>query len=83
MGQRENDVRFHGRNYHRVAKSPLTFALRQVLIFRALRTRHAPGKKVMDTVGELKSAEMCVFHMPSWKAKKLGNLTQEKVLLEP
>jgi hypothetical protein len=35
-----------------------------------------------DTVGELKSAEMCVSHMPSWKAKKPGKLTQEKVLLE-
>jgi hypothetical protein len=34
------------------------------------------------TVGELKSAEMCVSHMPSWKAKTLGKLTQEKVLLE-
>ena len=30
-----------------VAKNPLTCALRQVLIFRALRTRHALGKKVM------------------------------------
>ena len=35
-----------------------------------------------DTVGELKGAEICVSHMPSWKAKKLGKLTQEKVLLE-
>jgi hypothetical protein len=35
-----------------------------------------------DTVGELKSAEICVSHMPSCKAKKLGKLTQEKVLLE-
>jgi hypothetical protein len=39
-------------------------------------------KKLPDTVGEFKSAEMCVSHMPSWKAKKLGKLTQEKVLLE-
>jgi hypothetical protein len=35
-----------------------------------------------DTVGELKSAEICVSHMPSLKAKKLGKLPQEKVLLE-
>jgi hypothetical protein len=25
-----------------------------------------------DTVGELKSAEIFASHMPSWKAKKLG-----------
>jgi hypothetical protein len=35
-----------------------------------------------DTVGELKSAEMRVSRMPSWKAKTLGKLMQEKVLLE-
>ena len=35
-----------------------------------------------DTVGELGSAKICVSHMPSWKVKKLGKLTQEKVLLE-
>jgi hypothetical protein len=29
------------------------------------------------------SAESGVSHMPSWKAKKLGKLPQEKVLLEP
>jgi hypothetical protein len=34
------------------------------------------------TVGELKSAEIWVPHLPSWKAKKLGNFSQEKVLLE-
>src|SRR2546422_7259948 len=34
--------------------------------------------KRTDTVGELRSAEICVPHMPSWKAKKLGKLTQEK-----
>jgi hypothetical protein len=39
-------------------------------------------KKGADTVGELKSAEICVSHMPSLKAKKLGKLAQEKVLLE-
>jgi hypothetical protein len=35
-----------------------------------------------DTVGELKSAEMGVSNMPSWKAKKLEKLAQEDVLLE-
>jgi hypothetical protein len=35
-----------------------------------------------DTVGEPPSAEICVSHMPAWKAKKLGKLLQEKVLLE-
>jgi hypothetical protein len=40
-------------------------------------------RKRPDTVGELESAENCVSHMPSWKAKKLGKRTQEKVLLEP
>jgi hypothetical protein len=35
-----------------------------------------------DTVGELKSADICGAHMPSLKAKKLGKLAQEKVLLE-
>jgi hypothetical protein len=39
-------------------------------------------KKRRDTVGEFKSAEMGVPHMPSLKAKKLGKLSQEKVLLE-
>jgi len=39
-------------------------------------------RKPRDTVGELKSAEICVSHLPSKKAKKLGKLTQEKVLLE-
>jgi hypothetical protein len=38
--------------------------------------------KPPDTVGEFKSAEICVSHLPSWKAKKPGTLTQEKVLLE-
>ena len=36
-----------------------------------------------DTVGEFKSVEMSVPHMSAWKAKTLGKLTQEKVLLEP
>jgi hypothetical protein len=40
-------------------------------------------KKPSDTVGEFKSAEMGVPHMPAWKAKTLGKLAQEKVLLEP
>jgi hypothetical protein len=39
--------------------------------------------KRADTVGELKSAELCVSHMSSLKAKKLGKLSQGKVLLEP
>src|SRR5881296_2239442 len=51
------------------------------------RTRMNAGalcrNKRSDTVGELKSAEICVSHMPSLKAKKLGTLAQEKVLLEP
>ena len=38
--------------------------------------------KPPDTVGELKSAEICVSHMPSLKAKKLEKLPKEKVLLE-
>ena len=44
----------------------------------------SPGspEKRADTVGEFKSAEIYVSHMPSWKAKKPGKLTQEKVLLE-
>jgi hypothetical protein len=36
-----------------------------------------------DTVGEFKSAEICVPYLPSLKAKKRGKLAQEKVLLEP
>ena len=44
---------------------------------RLSRLKNGPG-----TVGELKSAEICVSHMPSWKAQKLGKLPQEKVLLE-
>src|SRR5262249_32247075 len=40
----------------------------------------SPGSWV--TVGEFKSAAICVSHMPSWKAKKAGKLTQEKVLRE-
>jgi hypothetical protein len=43
-----------------------------------LRCLEKPG----DTVGQPQSAEMCVSHMPSLKAKKLGKLMQEKVLLE-
>jgi hypothetical protein len=35
-----------------------------------------------DTVGEFKSAEIGASHMLSWKAKTLGKLMQEKVLLE-
>jgi hypothetical protein len=36
------------------------------------------GSKRADTVGEFKSAEVCVSHMPAWKAKKLGKLTKKK-----
>ena len=32
---------------------------------------------ITDTVGELKSAEMSVPHMPTWKAKTVRKLTQE------
>jgi len=39
-------------------------------------------EKRADTVGELKSAEIYVFDMPSWQALKLGKPSQEKVLLE-
>ena len=39
-------------------------------------------KNAPDTVGEFKSVEMGVPHMPAWKAKTLGNLSQERVLLE-
>jgi hypothetical protein len=39
-------------------------------------------KKPADTVGEPPSAEIGIFHVPSLKAKKLGKLTQGKVLLE-
>jgi hypothetical protein len=36
-----------------------------------------------DTVGEFKSVEIGVPHMPAWKAKTRGKLTRESVLLEP
>jgi hypothetical protein len=38
--------------------------------------------KRADTVGEFKSVEIGVPYMPAWKAKMLGKLTQERVLLE-
>jgi hypothetical protein len=41
------------------------------------------SRKRPDTVGEFTSAEMGVPHIPAWKAKTLGKLTQERVLLEP
>jgi hypothetical protein len=41
------------------------------------------GKKPWDTVGEFKSVEIGVPHMPAWKAKTLGKLAQGKVLPEP
>jgi len=39
-------------------------------------------EKRTDTVGQPPSTEIGVLNMPSWKAKKLGKLSQEKVLLE-
>jgi len=45
------------------------------------RVAFVPDKRP-DTVGELKSAEVCVSYLPSLKAKKLGKLTQEKAVLE-
>ena len=39
-------------------------------------------EKPPDTVGQPPSAAIRVSHMPAWKAKKLGKLPQEKVLLE-
>jgi DNA topoisomerase VI subunit B len=38
--------------------------------------------KAHDTVGQPPGAEICVSNMPALKAKKLGKLPQEKVLLE-
>jgi hypothetical protein len=38
--------------------------------------------KPVDTVGELRSAAICVSYMPSLKAKKLEKLTREKAVLE-
>jgi len=35
-------------------------------------------EKRADTVGEFKSAEMCVSHMPALKAKKRGKLAKKK-----
>jgi hypothetical protein len=39
-------------------------------------------KKGRDTVGQPPSTEIGVLNLPSWKAKKLRKLPQEKVLLE-
>jgi hypothetical protein len=39
-------------------------------------------RKRADTVGELRSAVLCVLYMPSLKAKKLEKLTREKTVLE-
>jgi hypothetical protein len=42
----------------------------------SFRGRHCRcARKRPGTVGEFKSAEFCVTHMPSLKAKKLGKLT--------
>jgi hypothetical protein len=40
------------------------------------------GQEPTDTVGQPLSTEIGVPNMPSLKAKKLGKLPQEKVLLE-
>jgi hypothetical protein len=40
------------------------------------------SQKRPDTVGQPPSTEIGVLNMPSWKAKKLGKLPREKVLLE-
>jgi hypothetical protein len=40
------------------------------------------AKKGVDTVGQPPSTKISVPNMPSWKAKKLRKLPQEKVLLE-
>src|SRR4030095_1431755 len=60
----------------RLVAMPLRWFSRQII---RLYAQKRMGK---DTVGELKSAEICVSHMPSLKAKKLGKLPREKVLLE-
>jgi hypothetical protein len=59
-----------------------------IYIFLVEKKRGIPsieygGEKRADTVGEPPSAEIRVSHMPAWKAKTLGNLIQERVLLEP
>jgi hypothetical protein len=45
---------------------------------------HSPRALVhtAPTVGELRTAEICVSYMPSLQAKKLEKLTQEKAVLE-
>jgi hypothetical protein len=50
---------------------------------RAAEAGRSAAEKRPDTVGEFKSAEMGIPHMPAWKAKTPGKLTQERVLLEP
>ena len=40
------------------------------------------ARKRPDTVGQPPRAEICVPNMPSWQAKQLRKLPQEKVLLE-
>jgi hypothetical protein len=44
---------------------------------RYVSARHVQEKRA-DTVGEFKSAEICVSHMPSLKAKTLGKHAEEK-----
>jgi hypothetical protein len=43
---------------------------------------HFRFDETWDTVGQPPGIEICVSHMPALKAKKLGKLPQEKVLLE-
>jgi len=48
----------------------------------ARRGGRREGRERADTVGQPPSTEIGVPNMPSWKAKKLGKLPREKVLLE-
>jgi hypothetical protein len=46
---------------------------------KGLRVRKKPPP---DTVGELRTAKICVSYMPSLKAKKIEKFMQEKAVLE-
>jgi MerR family transcriptional regulator, copper efflux regulator len=65
----------------------LGFSLKEIRELLALQatpeTSCADIRTRADTVGEPKSAEICVPHMPSLKAERLENLRQAKGLLEP
>jgi hypothetical protein len=43
---------------------------------------HFRFDETWDTVGQPPGIEICVSHMPALKAKKLGKLPRDKVLLE-